>query len=419
MKRFVRDWMLWMCLCCLGAQTALSQTQFVQNDPFGFENQLLSGFSEDGRVKVLILRLAPSGMTVTASEQIGKALSLNLSNTNHFSVVVPSEWDAQLRTQDPYLADCHDIACGIHISKLFNADKVLVGRISAEIILNDDGLEEPGFVLSVRLLDVITNTTDYADEVEFTDDNMQDELFQLAVRISENTLLSGHVLKTEERTVTVDMGRAHGIKVGDRIVIYRSLSTLPNLEGQTLGLELKNIAIGQMLRVNEMSSDAIVLHQLETPSKGDWVKTYINRYKQINLIADTRRELDTQQRIKPRTRPLLIQPEEVVDEDRRRWERLLAAAEKDQKRWQLYAIGFGVGTLVSLSGQIELLGKELNQVIPLALGGGFVYSGYKFLQARDEVRQLEGEGRVKGYYSFQLTPTPHEKGFKLALNYRF
>ena len=136
---------------------------------FGIQQAQLSGFSDDERVKVLLLNLLPSGMTETAAEEIEKVLQLNVYNTNHFTVVGPSEWNAQIKDRDPTLADCHDIACGVMIGKMFHADKVLVGTIHSEKMLNDKGKEEPSIILSIRLVDTRTNITDFTDEVQFND----------------------------------------------------------------------------------------------------------------------------------------------------------------------------------------------------------------------------------------------------------
>ena len=51
-----------------------------------------SGFSNDNRVKLLILNLLPSGLTEIAATEITKVLQLNIFNTNHFSVLGPSEF---------------------------------------------------------------------------------------------------------------------------------------------------------------------------------------------------------------------------------------------------------------------------------------------------------------------------------------
>ena len=45
---------------------------------FGGQNTQLSGFSDDERVKVLLLNFLPSGMTETAAEEIEKVLQLNV-----------------------------------------------------------------------------------------------------------------------------------------------------------------------------------------------------------------------------------------------------------------------------------------------------------------------------------------------------
>ncbi len=110
------------------------QTNNSSRDIFEKQQNKLSGFSEDDRVKVLLLNLLPSGMTETAAKEIAKALQLNVYNTNHFTVVGISEWSAQIKEWDPSLADCHDIACGVMIGKMFHADKILVlkeGKIEA------------------------------------------------------------------------------------------------------------------------------------------------------------------------------------------------------------------------------------------------------------------------------------------------
>ena len=87
------------------SQGVLAQSGFFEEDNFNFETDSVTGFSEDGRVKILLLTLLPKGMTETAAEEISRALQLNLFNTNHFTVVGPSEWNAQIEDRDPTLAD--------------------------------------------------------------------------------------------------------------------------------------------------------------------------------------------------------------------------------------------------------------------------------------------------------------------------
>ncbi len=392
-----------------------------------FDDDFLSGFSEDGRIKILLLNLAPSGMTETAAQQIVRALQQNLSNTNHFTVVGPSEWNAQLQARDPNLAVCDDIACGIQIGKLFSADKVLVGQISAEPILDENAEEVDGFVLSIRLLDVLINTLDFSDEVHFTDQDMQDELFQLAVRISENTLLRGRVLSVRQRNVVVDLGRAHGLRVGDQMVVYSQNTTTTDLEGQTIGLEQKNLTLLEVSRLNDMTSETIMPYRFDSPESGDLVKTYINRRKQVRLVSDARRELDTRKRLAPRTQqaPVVLEPEvidsitgEPVNAAKQEWRQRVIAANRNRQFWMWMAIGTGVGTVALLTNQVNL-GDDLQQLSVVAAGAVTGYSAYRYFQARNDVNALQAEGRVKGFISWQYQFDLPNKGVQVALKYNF
>ena len=385
--------------------TATAQSDFLQGNTFNYDNQLVSGFSEDGRVKVLLLTLLPYDLTETAAEKIGRALQLNLFNTNHFTVVGPSEWNAQIQERDPTLADCHDIACGVLIGKLFNADKVLVGSVRAETILDENGNEVQGLVLSAKIVDVLTIGTDYDDEVRFTDARLHDSLFQMALRISHNTQLHGYVLKLNASTITVDLGRAHGLKVGNRLVVFRPTTATSTLEGQPLELNFENIAIAEAIRVNDMSSEIHLIQRRSSVLVGDQIRTYVNKNKQIALIAQTRKELDTQKRLAPRTKPLKLVPQ-LVQEDtgENRWARKYAAAQENEEFWMIGTIGTIGGALLSASGIIKI-GSGIDQYLPWILGGGAIYSGYRYVEGRDTVDALRAEGRSSGFLSWKWSPT--------------
>ncbi len=405
---------------CFFVSAAIALAQF---NTFG--DDFLSGFSEDGRIKVLLLKLAPIGaITETSAEEFVKAIQRNLSNTNHFTVVGPEELSAHLQ-DDPNLADCHDIACGIQIGKQFGADKVMVSKLRVENILDENAEEVPGFLLSIRLLDVLTNTMDYSDEIQFTDDTMQDELFALAARISQNTRIRGHVLSADRRSVVIDLGRAHGLKIGDRIVIYTQSSTT-NLEGDTLGLEQKNIAVAEINRLNDMSADALIWYRYAAPEAGDFFKTYLNRRKQVKLVADARRELDTRKRLTRRPRPIELKPEvidditgEPIDRDKQQWQQRLAQAISERNKWMYIGIGAGVGTVVLLSKRIDL-GESFHQIAVIGAGAAAGYAGYRFFQNRNKVNALQAEGRIKKYissldYRFGVSP----QGWNVAMVYKF
>jgi len=397
-----------------------AQSGIYQNKTQDFEHNKLSGFSDDGRIKVLLLNLLPSGMTETAAQEIAKALQLNIYNTNHFTIVGPTEWNIQIKDSDPTLADCHDIACGVMIGKLFHADKVLVGTIHSEIMLNEKSKEEPSFILSVRLVDARSNITNFSDEVQFTDLQMHDELFRLAARISDNTLMIGKIVDKKQSRITINLGRAQGIKAGQRLVISRQIFNKETGEESSENI-YKNIALAEVVQLSDLSSEAIIIHKISSVSRGNKIQTYINTEKLNSLIMQTRKELDTQKRLQPKKRVFRLGPS-VAEEskDYVLWLNRYKQTKAEHNRWMYASFGAGGATLLFLSGIIETNG--ILEVLPWIAGAGTVYSGIQYFRYRDILNEISTEGRSQGYFSnlktvndFELKLTPIKKGFQIAL----
>ena len=387
---------------------------------FGIQQTQLSGFSDDERVKVLLLNLLPSGMTETAAEEIAKALQLNVYNTNHFSVVGPSEWNAQIKDRDPTLADCHDIACGVMIGKMFHADKVLVGTIHSEIMLNDNDKEEQSIILSIRLVDTRTNITDFTDEVQFNDLKMHDELFRMAERISENSLLLGNVLAVKHSGISINFGRAQGIKIGHRLVISRRKSFKLDSVEKTAGKTFQKIALAEIVRVSDLSSEAVIVQKISSVAKGDQIQTYVNNEKLIHLITQTRKELDIQKKLKPKNRVIRLGPTVTKGStDFSNWSKRFNLTKSEHDLWFYTTAGAVAVTILFLSGTFNISGF-LN-ILPWVAGAGSVYSGIKYFHYREMLNELSTEGRSRGFLTNSLTNelsgwhwTPVKKGFNIA-----
>jgi hypothetical protein len=387
---------------------------------FGIQQTQLSGFSDDERVKVLLLNLLPSGITETAAVEIAKALQLNVYNTNHFSVVGPSEWNAQIKDRDPTLADCHDIACGVMIGKMFNADKVLVGTIHSEIMLNDNGKEERSIILSIRLVDTRTNITDFTDEVQFNDLKMHDELFRMAERISDNSLLLGNVLAVKHSGIIINLGRAQGIKIGHRLVISRRKSFKSDSAENTVGKTFQKIALAEIVQVSDLSSEAVIVQKILSVAKGDQIQTYVNNEKLIYLITQTRKELDIQKKLKPKNRVIRLGPTVTkVSTDFSNWSKRFNLTKSEYDRWLYTTVGAGAGTILFLSGTFNISG--FLSILPWVAGAGSVYSGIKYFHYREMLNELSTEGRSRGFLNSSLTNelpgwhwTPVKKGFNIA-----
>ena len=387
---------------------------------FGIQQTQLSGFSDDERVKVLLLNLLPSGITETAAVEIAKALQLNVYNTNHFSVVGPSEWNAQIKDRNPTLADCHDIACGVMIGKMFHADKVLVGTIHSEIMLNDNGKEERSIILSIRLVDTRTNITDFTDEVQFNDLKMHDELFRMAERISDNSLLLGNVLAVKHSGIIINLGRAQGIKIGHRLVISRRKSFKSDSAENTVGKTFQKIALAEIVQVSDLSSEAVIVQKILSVAKGDQIQTYVNNEKLIYLITQTRKELDIQKKLKPKNRVIRLGPTVTkVSTDFSNWSKRFNLTKSEHDRWLYTTVGAGAATILFLSGTFNISG--FLSILPWVAGAGSVYSGIKYFHYREMINELSTEGRSRGFLNSSIANelpgwhwTPVKKGFNIV-----
>jgi hypothetical protein len=379
----------WLLPCTARAQADFERENagILQGTTFGNQPVL---FSEDGRVKLLALALNPTDVTESAAEQIGLILQKNLSNTGHFSVVGPRETNAMFESQRPDLVDCREIACGVETGKLIGAQKVLIGNLQRR---------GESFFLTVRIIEVINNLTDHEESIRFTDDNMDESLFRLANSVSDNTLVVGRVLSTSIRGIVLNLGIRDGVKLGDFLVIYKEDVPITNLEGAVVDRQRKNIAIVKILRVNDNTAEALLVHSVEEPQVSHFAATYRNPTRQTVLIEDTRRELDTGIRLENKLRPLELAPVALADSARREWQQRVARAEAERDLW------FSVGAVGGVASLLILSNYQDTNLVRLELAAGLIATGYgiyRGLEARDKLSELQTEGRAKGYLTTSL-----------------
>jgi hypothetical protein len=394
------------------APAALAQAGFTQaGSPRGAIPGTLFAtnplFPEDGRVKLLVLPLNPQGLTESATEQIGLIVQKNLSNTGHFAVVGAREMNAAFEKEKPTLVDCREIACGVEAGKMLGADRILVGTIRSE---------ETHYTLRVRLIDPANNLTDYEEESRFTDISMDDDLFRLSNSLSRNSLRVGRVLSVSIRGLVISLGKRQGMKIGDLLIIYKQDVPITSLEGEQVDIQRKNIAIVKVLNVNENTVEAILSHQTEEPQVGHYAATYLDAGRQIELVENTRRELDTGIRLANRVRPLELAPVELADSERKKWQRRLREAETARDFW-LMAGGIGAG--VTAYSLYMYDNTTFSQVRLVGAGAVTGYSLYRWILARNEINQLNVEGRTKGFVLEWAAPVLTPNGPALAFAFKF
>ena len=365
-------------------------------------------FPNDGRIKVLVVSLNTFGLTETAAEQIGLILQKNLNNSGHFAVIGPREMNTVFENDRPDLVDCREIACGVEAGKRLGADQVLVGSIS---------MVDQRFSLRIRLIDTLNNITHYDEEIRFGDESMDENLFRLSNNISRNSVLTGRVLSTSIRGIVISLGKKHGIKIGDFLVVYKQEVPINDLQGEQLDTQKKIIAIVKVLNVNKNTSEAILAHFTEEPQVSHYAQTYLDPVRQIELVENTRRELDTGLRLENRIKPLELAPVLLADNEKKQWQNKMLGAENSEFLWYSVAAGAGVAVLYFLQ---DFSASDTNRIKALAAIGGAGYSVMQALEYRELVNEVKLEGRTKGYLGqLNVVPwlLPDRVGVSLALKF--
>ncbi|MBI4083281.1 MAG: hypothetical protein HY423_11790 [Candidatus Lambdaproteobacteria bacterium] len=371
---------------------------------FGGQPELFAG---DGRIKMLVLGLQPFGLTESAAEQIGLILEKNLVNTGQFSVVGARQLNKRFEKERPELVDCRAIACGVESGKLLGADKVLVGTIR---------MDQQVFSLQVRLINTANNLTDYEERIRFTDETLEEDMFKLVNHIGRNSLQIGRVLSTSIRGPVISLGRKHGLKIGDHLVLYKQEQPITSPEGQQVDIQRKNIGIVKVLNVNENTSEALVVHSNEEPQVSHFVKTYLDPARQIELVDATRREIDTGIRLANRIQALELTPIQLADTEKRAWLRRINETQAQQAQWLTWGALGAAGTLAFMYTYDDTdLGR--GRLLAAAVFTG--YAAMEYLSLRNKVNDLRVEGRTKGYLGWQLRMAPLPGGLEFRLAYNF
>jgi hypothetical protein len=100
----------------------------------------------------------------------------------------------------------------------------------------------------------------------------------------------------------------------------------------------------------------------------------------------------------------------------------LQIASAEEERWMIATVGTGAGTLLLLSGRLELAQQSegVGQLLPWIVGAAFGYSGYQYIQARNLVSEIKAEGEIKGFVSnWQFQWNFDKNQPNLVFNYDF
>lgn len=367
---------------------------------------------QSARSHIAITSFRASGMTESTAHALGMRLAQNLQNTNHFVVTDPDSLRTQLGQASPDLLGCVDLGCSIRAGKVIGADRIIYGKISLD--------KDERFKLVIQLVHVATSTLDYEDIYIFNDDDIDKTFHILSRKLVENTPLEGFLTEVNNITATISMGSEQGIQEGDQLVIFKDRKPQSNqpvdLNSSSAPTEntVKNIGILKVTQVTKKAAKGIYFQKVELPTKGQKVRTFLNRSRQIMLISDVRKELDTFERMTYDEVPTtIVEQVELVDNERGNWVNKVRQMERQRDMFQMILTASAVTSVYAIT-QISSDTNDWRVLLPLGFTG---YSTFGYIQSRARLNELVDEGRYKGYIDLRLFPVPG--GVSMNMEWRF
>lgn len=351
------------------------------------------GKSDTEQSKLIVLQFGATGMTESAARAFSNIIAQNLSNTNRFFVLPLEEVEEEIQKQAPILLPCFEMGCGIQMGKKLESEWILSGHIS----LTPSGM----FSLNVKLVFIFDNSLAFEDTIRFTDESMDRQFYLLANRIADNAPIIGSIIEANNKIAVIDLGEQDGIDVGDHLIIYRQMIVRSETaETYTESSRRKNIGILKITKVGKRVSEGVYFQTIETPETRQYVTTFLDKRKQISLVNEIRKELDTHLRnVFEIKKSVVLSPVRLEDMAKRNWTQKVRLLESNRDLWQTVLIGSGIASVFFLS-QFES-GDDLKLLGSL---GVFGYSAFQYLTLRSQLSDLVDEGRFKGYLELKIRP---------------
>ncbi len=377
---------------------------YAQSDPEEIIQKVLESPESDDR-KLFVLQFSSSGMTESAARAFSNMIARNLDNTNRFRIISLEAVEEEVQKQGPSLLPCFEIGCGIQMGKITNLDWMLSGHIS----LTSSGL----FSLNVKLVHIFDNALAFEDTIRFSDGNMDRRFYQLSNRIANNAPLNGNVIIANNKIAVIDLGEQNGISVGDQVVIFRSKKVGDGEEIRSAIVRRYNIGILKITKVGKKVSEGVYFQTIETPKPGHQVSSFLDKRKQIQLIDEVRRELDTQERnVYEIKKPVELSPIQLEDIARKKWVLKVRQVNYEKGFWRYALLGSGVVSAYFLS-QFQS-GDDMKLLASL---GVFTYSTFEYFTVRSRYKELIDEGRYKGYLDLKIRPTTGQIGIGYTVSF--
>jgi hypothetical protein len=396
---------LFFCGLFLSAQPFSPSPVFAQGGPEDVIQNVLKT-PDTAASELLILSFASTGITEAAAKTFSNMIAQNLINTNRFEVTRADDAEKIIAQEAPFLLPCFNISCGIQMGKIIGTAHILAGHVSLD--------SKGSFKLSVKMINVMDNSLEFEDSIRFSDENIDQRFYQLTTKIGRSTPLVGRIINANNKIAIIALGERDGLQVGDQLAIYKNKRIESRIfTDSTLRIQRQYTGILNITKVGDKTSQGVYFQSIETPEVNQFVITYVDKRKQIQLIDQIRKELDTHERtVYEITRSIELAPVHLEDKELKKWVRRVRVAERNKNFWSWIMLGAGSATAFFVFQYSDDNAAKL-----LVSLGILSYASLEYFSANNRIDDLIDEGRYRGYLELKTGRDQSSIGFGYRIRF--
>ncbi|MBN1999607.1 hypothetical protein JW935_18780 [candidate division KSB1 bacterium] len=223
-----------------------------------------TGFSQ-AKTTIAVLNFEAKNVGQETADAVADILSTELFNTNRFRVIERTAIAQLLQEHQLQMTGVTDMSQAAELGKVLNAEKIMIGSVSR--------LGQT-YIINTRLVDVQTGALELAQNTksENGEEGLPAAIGELARVISQKIVVEGAIIKITTTTILVDLGKAHGVKVGQNLEVIRVGEVVTDLNGAVIGKTEDKVGVLKVKTVRDEFCETEIVESKLSFQLGDKVR---------------------------------------------------------------------------------------------------------------------------------------------------
>ena len=217
------------------------------------------------KITVAVLDFEAKNLSQESADAVTDLLRTELFKTGRFRVVEREDIRKIIEEQRLQMSGLIDPEQAAEIGRLLNVQKMMMGTVSKL-----DGT----YFLNTRLVDVQSGLIHLAESVKCRggEDVLSGATADLALKIARDVGLEGTIVRMDEKTVSIDLGKRDGVESGQTFEVLRFREETTGSEDGGVGIRAVVIGTVRITRVEDGFSEARIVEKTDGFREGDRVR---------------------------------------------------------------------------------------------------------------------------------------------------